>query len=120
MFVTSRYYSDQYSPLEIGNLAQTLRESSKIIVIAPDTNETRAFRDWWCEKNPGFPASDLWPDKMPELEFLNVPNLCNYIRMMNSSEEIEEYLRTENIGYNPSIPDVFIGIVFDKYPARNV
>lgn len=116
VFFTSRYYSDQYSPLETGNLAQTLRESSKIIVIAPDTNETRAFRDWWCEKNPGFPASELWPDKMPELEFLNVPNLCNYIRMMNSSEAIEEYLRTENIGYNPSIPDVFIGIVFDKYP----
>ena len=62
----------------------------------------------------------IWPDKMPELEFMNVPNLCNYIRMMNSSEEIEEYLRTENIGYNPSIPDVFMGIVFDKYPARNV
>lgn len=97
-------------------MAQTMRESNKIIAIAPDTAETRAFRDWWCEQNPGFPASELWPDKMPSLEYLNVPNLCKYIQMMESSEAMDDYLATENIGYNPSIPDIFVGIVFDEYP----
>ena len=102
--------------MEIGNMVQTLRESNKIIAIIPENNETRAFRDWWCEQNPGFPAEELWPEKMPAMSYLNVPPLCKYVRFMNSSEELDDYLSSPNIGYNPSIPDVYMAIIFDKYP----
>ena len=102
--------------MEIGNMATTLRESNKIIAIAPDNKDTRDFVDWWCKVNPGFPAEELWPDQMPELLYMNVTSLCKYIRIMESSEAMDEYLDTPNIGYNPSIPDIFVGIVFDEYP----
>lgn len=100
----------------MGNIATTLRESNKIIAIAPNNTDTRDFVDWWCSVNPGFPAEKLWPDKMPDLIYMNVTSLCKYIRIMESSDEMDEYLKTPNIGYNPSIPDIFIGIVFDEYP----
>ena len=66
--------------------------------------------------NPGFPAEKLWPEKMPDLIYMNVTSLCKYIRFMDSSEAMDEYLDTPNIGFNPSIPDIYVGIVFDKYP----
>ena len=53
---------------------------------------------------------------MPAMSYLNVPPLCKYIRFMNSSEELDDYLSSPNIGYNPSIPDVYMAIIFDKYP----
>lgn len=97
-------------------MAQTLRESNKIIAIVPENSETHAFVDWWCEQNPGFPAEELWPEKMPALEYVNVPPLCKYIRFMDNETALNDYLNTPNIGYNPSIPDVFIAIIFDEYP----
>ena len=97
-------------------MAYTLRESNKIIVVMPENDITHDFVDWWCDKNPGFPAAELWPEKMPELSFMNVPNLCKYIHFMKDDEELEEYLKTKDIGYNPSIPDVFVAISFDEYP----
>ena len=66
--------------------------------------------------NPGFPSNMLWPERTARFKYMNVPPLCNYIRFMNSSKEIEKYLKTPNIGFNPSIPDIYVGIVFDKYP----
>ena len=66
--------------------------------------------------NPGFPAEKIWPEKMPDLIYMNVTSLCKYIRFMDSSEAMDEYLDTPNIGFNPSIPDIYVGIVFDKYP----
>ena len=99
-------------------MAYTLRESNKIIVVTPDNADTRSFVEWWCENNPGFPAADLWPEKMPELSFMNVPNLCQYIRFMKDDEEVEDYLSTSDIGYNPSIPDIYVAINFDSYPFR--
>lgn len=102
--------------MEIGNMAYTLRESNKIIVVTPDNTDTRNFVEWWCDNNPGFPAADLWPEKMPELSFMNVPNLCQYVRFMKDDEEVEEYLSTSDIGYNPSIPDIYVAINFDSYP----
>ena len=98
-------------------MAYTLRESNKIIVVMPENDITHDFVEWWCDKNPGFPAAELWPEKMPELSFMNVPNLCKYIQFMKDDEELEEYLRTKDIGYNPSIPDVFVAISFDEYPS---
>lgn len=112
----NRYPQNVYSPLEIGNMAYTLRESNKIIVVTPDNADTHDFVEWWCDNNPGFPASDLWPEKMPELLFMNVPNLCQYIRFMKDDEEVEDYLATPDIGYNPSIPDIYVSINFDSYP----
>lgn len=97
-------------------MAYTLRESNKIIVVTPDNTDTRDFVEWWCDNNPGFPAADLWPEKMPELSFMNVPNLCQYVRFMKDDEEVEEYLSTSDIGYNPSIPDIYVAINFDSYP----
>ena len=97
-------------------MAYTLRESNKIIVVTPDNTDTRNFVEWWCDNNPGFPAADLWPEKMPELSFMNVPNLCQYVRFMKDDEEVEEYLSTSDIGYNPSIPDIYVAINFDSYP----
>lgn len=102
----------------MGNLAYTLRESNNIIVVTPDDDETRKFVSWWCDNNPGFPAAELWPDKMPELSFMNVPGLCKYIQFMKDDEEVEEYLSTKDIGYNPSIPDILVSIHFDPYPVR--
>ena len=115
-----RYPTSSYSPQEIGNMAYTLRESNKIIVVMPENDITHDFVDWWCDKNPGFPAAELWPEKMPELSFMNVPNLCKYIHFMKDDEELEEYLKTKDIGYNPSIPDVFVAISFDEYPLLYV
>ena len=115
--LTRSYHNNYYRALEIGNMAQTLRESNKIIAIIPENNETHAFVDWWCEQNPGFPAEELWPEKMPELEYANVPPLCKYIRFMQNETELIDYLNTPNNGYNPSIPDVYIAIVFDEYPS---
>ena len=101
----------------MGNIAYTLRETNNIIVVTPDDDDTREFVTWWCDKNPGFPAAELWPEKMPELSFMNVPSLCKYIRFMKDDEEVEEYLSTKDIGYNPSIPDILVSIHFDPYPA---
>ena len=33
-------------------------------------------------------------------------------------KEIEKYLKTPNIGFNPSIPDIYVGIVFDKFSIK--
>ena len=43
--------------MEIGNMAYTLRESNKIIVVTPDNTDTRNFVEWWCDNNPGFPVA---------------------------------------------------------------
>ena len=116
MWSYASYMKNVYRPLEMGNIAYTLRESNKIIMISPDNQDTHDFVDWWCEQNPGFPAAELWPEEMPELEFMNVPSLCKYIRFNATSQDIDKYLETPNIGYNPSIPDVYVAIVFDEYP----